>query len=476
MLSLRALESRLSDPAFLPQELQGKRAALLRLLSLFSTRYGGGDGERQVFAAFVPGRIEVLGKHTDYAGGHSLLAVLDRGFLVVASRNDLGRVRMVEDSREFEPVEFPVAADLDPRVGSWSNYPMTAVKRAAANFGTTTLAGMDVAFSSDLAVGSGMSGSSALIIMTFVALAAVNGMADLPAFRENVRDGIDLAMYLACAENGQTFRGLAGGRGVGTFGGSEDHTSILNARAGCLSLYRFAPTFWKADVAWPADWAIAVCFSGVRAEKTKEALEKYNHLSLRARAVVEEWNRATGSACATLREVADQAGARAPAAGDDPLPEATRVLGASVKYPLPAWDLPGRIRQFCLEDRRHIPGAVSALAAGDARAFGEIASVSHQDSARFLANIAPEIDYLARRARELGAWGASGFGAGFGGSAYAVLPAAEAVAFLERWRSAYAARYPERREESWFLVTRPVSGLTELSRDRPCRWVDGIWA
>ena len=133
MLSLRVLESKLGSPEFLPVELRGKRAALLGLLDLFADRFG--DLDRAVFAGFVPGRFEVLGKHTDYAGGHSLLAVLDRGFLVVASRNGLGRVRMVEDSREFEPVEFPVAADLDPRVGSWSNYPMTAVKRAAANLG-----------------------------------------------------------------------------------------------------------------------------------------------------------------------------------------------------------------------------------------------------------------------------------------------------------------------------------------------------
>ena len=353
---------------------------------------------------------------------------------------------------------------------------MTAVKRAAANLGDSGLGGMDVAFSSDLAVGSGMSGSSALIIMTFAALAAVNGLERLPAFRAGIHDGIDLAMYLACVENGQSFRSLVGGRGVGTFGGSEDHTSILNARAGCLSLYRFAPTLWRADIAWPEDWALAVCFSGVRAEKTREALEKYNHLSLRAGAVVEEWNRAMGSTCATLREVADAAADRASAVADDPLPEATRVLGASEKYPRASWDLPGRIRQFWIEDRGHIPDAVRALAAREAPAFGKIASASHDDSRGYLENIAPEIDFLAASARELGAWGASGFGAGFGGSAYALLPAAEAEGFLERWRSAYAARYTARQGEAWFLITRPVGGLTELSRERPGRWVDGLWS
>jgi galactokinase len=475
VIALRALESGFRDLSSLPPELVGKREALLRLLALFAERYGRGQGNWQVFAAFVPGRVELLGKHTDYAGGHSLLAVLDRGYLVLARANDCGRVRIVEDSREFEPVDFPVSPELDPPIGSWGNYPMTAVKRAAANFGTPALRGMDVAFSSDLAVGSGMSGSSALIIMTFAALAAVNRLAERPAFRESIRNGIDLAMYLACAENGRTFRALAGGRGVGTFGGSEDHTSILNARPGCLSLYRFAPTVWRADLAWPDEWSLAVCFSGVRAEKTREALEKYNRLSARAGAVVEEWNRATGSSLATLREVAEAAAGTSEPEADDPLPAATRVLARSIAYPSSTWDLPGRLRQFRIEDRRYIPEAVQAVLAGDGGSFGAVACASHEASRRYLGNIAPEIDFLSSSARELGAWGASGFGAGFGGSAYAVLPSADAPAFLDRWKAAYASRWPARHKEAWFLLTRPVGGLTELSLERPARWVDGLW-
>ena len=46
-------------------------------------------GTQEPFAFFIPGRIEVLGKHTDYAGGRSLLCAMDRGFAVMAlPRND----------------------------------------------------------------------------------------------------------------------------------------------------------------------------------------------------------------------------------------------------------------------------------------------------------------------------------------------------------------------------------------------------
>jgi galactokinase len=477
MIDLGTFAARIRDPAFLPPEIRGKGEALSRLLALFCDRFDtgrSGGGSRRVFSAHVPGRIEVLGKHTDYAGGHGLVAALDRGFMVLAAANDLERVRIVETSREFEALDFPVAADLHSNEGGgWSHYPMTAIRRLASNFANRPLRGMDVAISSDLPVGSGMSGSSAIIILAFAAFAAVNDLRADPRFRLEVKDGIDLAMYLAAVENGQTFRSLVGGVGVGTFGGSEDHTAIVNAKSGCLSLYRFAPTLWKADIPWPDAWALAVCFSGVRAEKTREARDRYNLLSHRARAVVDTWNRETGSRCATLREVVDAAFADSSA--PDPLPEAARILSAGGDYPDDPWDLPGRLLQFRLEDRSHIPAAVGALRAGDGRAFGAVVSESHKASVRYLGNIASEIDVLCEQARDLGAWGASGFGAGFGGSAYAVLPANGAEQFLESWSVGYGKRYPALRDPSWFALSRPAAGVLDLSQDPPARWVDGLW-
>lgn len=455
---------RLAAKGHLPPSLASKRAALEELIR-FHARTFGGSLDQEVFAAFVPGRIEVLGKHTDYAGGHSILAALDRGFLVVASANTNGRVRVAEDHAEFPPLDVRLASDLAPGVEGWGNYVTTAARRLAANFGRHELAGMDCVISSDLAVGSGMSGSSALIILISAALAEVNGLGRHPAFREHIRDGLDLAMYLACVENGQSFRGLEGGRGVGTFGGSEDHTAILNAREGALSRYTFSPTGWVADTPWPSGWGLSVCFSGVRAEKTREAKERYNLLSRRAAAVVEVYNRATGSRVLTLREVAD--------ATD---PAGLRALATSPDHPTDPWDLPGRLEQFRREDRGHLPAAWSALVRRDGPAFGEAVTASHESSRRYLDNIAPEIDDLARLAREEGAWGASGFGAGFGGSAYAVHPAEAGPRFLDRWRDDYAALHPGRMGEAWFCSPRPAAGLTVLSADAPARWVDLLFS
>src|SRR6266705_5107272 len=52
---------------------------------------------------FAPGRIEFLGKHTDYAGGRSLICALERGFCVVATRRPDYRVR-IRDARGGEIV------------------------------------------------------------------------------------------------------------------------------------------------------------------------------------------------------------------------------------------------------------------------------------------------------------------------------------------------------------------------------------
>ncbi|MCK4601139.1 MAG: hypothetical protein KAU28_01650, partial [Phycisphaerae bacterium] len=84
----------------------------------------GVEPSATVRAFFVPGRVEVLGKHTDYAGGRSLLAAAERGFcLVAAPRND-GTGRLF-DVCVNEGADFTIAADLIPAIGHWSNYPMT---------------------------------------------------------------------------------------------------------------------------------------------------------------------------------------------------------------------------------------------------------------------------------------------------------------------------------------------------------------
>jgi galactokinase len=470
-MTIDTLRAQLEDSSSVPREWRGVRGQIPALLDLFKLRYPGPHG-REISLGFVPGRIEVLGRHTDYAGGRSLVCAIDRGFMCVASANRQGIIRIAEDSLEFPPVEFPLEPSISPRVGHWSNYPMTMVKRLIRNFGSTVrLEGVDVAFTSTLPVGSGMSGSSALMMMSFLAIAAVNRLHDAPFFRENIRDGIDLAMYLACAENGQSFRELSGDKGVGTFGGSEDHAAILNGRDGHVSLFRFRPASLEEELRWPREWRMVVAFSGVRAEKTREALDKYNLVARRAALAVKEYNRLFSAKCHTLREVAAHAKSRL---GRRWMDEVEQKLAAGSRFGREL-ALADRLRQFVLEDRRFIPAAVRALRERDLEAFGRNLSASHRASRGCLLNIVPEIDFLHRSALRLGAAGASGFGAGFGGSIVAVLPAADAEEFRVAWERSYAKRHPGPASDASFFPVSPGTGIRLWDADGPARYVEKIF-
>ncbi|CAE8653446.1 unnamed protein product, partial [Polarella glacialis] len=90
-------------------------------------------------AFWVPGRIEVVGKHTDYAGGRSLLCAINRGFCVVTVDRQDTLLRAVslqfESGSEDSVVEVALDPNLEVRSDHWSNYVSTAVRRLSQNFG-----------------------------------------------------------------------------------------------------------------------------------------------------------------------------------------------------------------------------------------------------------------------------------------------------------------------------------------------------
>ena len=106
---------------------------------------------------WVPGRIEVLGKHTDYAGGRSLTCAVERGFAVAFTPRSTPEVRII-DAHDRRHAQFALADNLIPPVGEWINYPMTVARRLARNFpGLAT--GADIAFYSNLPRAAGLSTS-----------------------------------------------------------------------------------------------------------------------------------------------------------------------------------------------------------------------------------------------------------------------------------------------------------------------------
>ena len=81
---------------------------------------------------------------------------------------------------------------------------------------------------------------------------------------------------------------------------------------------------------------------------------------------------------------------------------------------------------------------------GDTTALGGLAQESQDDAERLLRNQTPETSALVAIARRLGAFAASSFGAGFGGSVWALVGKEDAGSFPPRWLSEYRARFPGR--------------------------------
>jgi galactokinase len=413
----------------------------------------GGRGVRDRRRWFVPGRIEVLGKHTDYAGGRSLVCAVERGFAVVVAPRDDGLVRIRDAGRGVD-FERPLSADRTSAGGSgWAVYAETVVRRIARNF-PSARRGADIALVSDLPRAAGLSSSSALIVSLFTALADANRLEELPEYAANIRAPEDLAGYLGCVENGYAFGTLAGEEGVGTFGGSEDHTAILCGQAGRLSVYSYCPVRSEGTVPVPADWTFVVASSGVASDKTGAVRERYNRASLSSRAILELWNRATGRSDPTLGAAATRV---------EDAPDRIRDVVRYVRHAdFSTERLLERFDHFFEESERLVPAAAEAFGREDAESLSRIVDRSQERAENLLGNQIPETITLARAARHLGAIAASAFGGGFGGSVWALVPSARADVFRADWRADYRRRFPASGERSEFFVTGAGPGRTAV--------------
>lgn len=395
---------------------------------------------------FVPGRIEVLGKHTDYAGGRSLLAAVDTGHTITAAaRTD--RVLRVRSEVADGTVEIDLdrAGTLEEPAGHWGGYVRTVAQRLDANF-PGRLRGAEITITSTLPLAAGMSSSSALVVGLALALIDLAGIAADPAFTDEITTPEQLGEYFGTIENGQSFGALAGDRGVGTFGGSEDHTAMLCGAPDALVQYSFCPVRHERTVALGPELALVVAVSGVEAAKTGAARDAYNRVSLAVTEILRRWREDTGRPDPTLADVI----ASGPAAV-----ARLRELIAEDDY------LPGRLEQFLAESERLVPAAAVALEEGDLEELGRLVDESQVGAEHGLRNQVPETITLQREARALGAHAASAFGAGFGGSVWALVPTADAEDFGARWLEAYRAAHPERTGAS-VAITRPGGGARRL--------------
>jgi galactokinase len=410
-----------------PGEIEPKAALFDLALSHADPEHGG-----PLHAWWVPGRLEVFGKHTDYAGGRTLVCAVPRGFAVLARPRADGTVRVV-DARRGQDVALVPAISAPPYSG-WRHYVEVVARRFARNFPGAAL-GADIVIASDLPSASGMSSSSALLIAIASVLTRVGALDRRPEWQANITGPRDVAGYYACIENGLSFGSLAGDAGVGTHGGSEDHAAILTGVPGHVAAFAFVPMRPLAIVVVPERWRFVLTPCGVPAQKAGTAREAYNRLAAGTRVLLDLWNTDSSDTAPSLA-AALSAGSDAGEKTVVTSPAAVAHLRALVRRSsIPGWPhdaLERRLDHFIREDAR-IAEALDAFRQADGAGLGALAEGSQADAETLLGNQIPQTRALARTARERGAFAACSFGAGFGGSLWALVEHDRAGAFADEW-------------------------------------------
>ena len=345
----------------------------------------------------VPGRVEVLGKHTDYAGGSVLVGAIDRAITARARRVAGPPASLTATTDGGDPVTLRAGVDPGLEPGHWGRYLQTVLDRLTLNFGVGTATHLSI--SSDLPPASGMSSSSALVCATALALASLNGWDADPRWIESMPDRLSLAGYLAAVEGGRAWRDLPGTSGVGTRGGSEDHTGMLCGAQDRLLLADFDPMCITRTISFPSQWALIVGVTGVLAHKTGAALEDYNRGPNTVQAVLARWNEATGRTDASLAGavrhlIGDATGEQA--AGDPALKDLLRLCDPGYERQ--------RIEQFLVESLVLVPDGARLIDAADP-GMGEVLERSQELADRGLRNQVPQTRLMVSLAREAGAIG-----------------------------------------------------------------------
>lgn len=191
----------------------------------------------------APGRVNLIGEHTDYNDGFVFPMALDFQILTAAGKRQDQLVRIY--SMDYQKmVEFhldqPISYDTEER---WSNYPRGIIAMLMEK--GIRLAGMDLVFSGDIPQGSGLSSSAALEVSIALTLQALNGFS---------MNGPELARLCQRAEN--TFVGMNCGimDQFISMMGRKGHALFLD----CRTLeYRHIPLELE-------DYRILICHSGVK--------------------------------------------------------------------------------------------------------------------------------------------------------------------------------------------------------------------
>ena len=369
----------------------------------------------KILAVRAPGRVNLIGEHTDYSNLPVMPIAIDRSTIIVATARDDSFVELHNIDPNFPARQFHLEERIPPfATGDWANYVKAGFQGVIDHFAKRgiaigTMRGATMIVDGQVPPAAGLSSSAALTVSSALALMAVNGLS---------QDALETAQMVARSE-----------WYVGTMAGGMDQAASMLGQRDHALLIHFDP-LRVTPVPMPAGAAIVVADSLEVADKAGKVRDEYN------RRVAE---------CATAAKIL------AKLYGIDDV----EVFGDIVKR-LPGWPstalletLAQRIDVQSAEFRRarhvlteteRVESAAEALAAGRLDEMGALMNASHQSLRDDFDVSTPGLDAMVACMREAGALGARLTGAGFGGCIIALVPETDAPRVLAAIEKNYYAK------------------------------------
>lgn len=380
----------------------------LKAKQAFVAAYGPGE----VYAFRAPGRVNLIGEHTDYNHGFVLPVALDKDILLLARPRSDSKVHLRNLEAEYPPVSFIISPDIPTRPpGDWSNYARGAAQQLARHLGRSLL-GLDGLVYGQPPYGVprkvGLSSSSSLTVVVALALAHLNGWQP---------EGMALARLSSEAEWYVGTRGGIMDQFIALLG-QRDHALFLDCRPDAEGHYT------TAHIPLPRDYRLLIADSGVHHQKARQGA--YNQRVASCRAGVETL-RPDYPGITHLRDVQGVAWDELA----EKLPEKT-TLKELHEQGMDLGDLPGldpnqpfKVRARCRHvwtENQRVEAARAALSAGDVTTLGHLLDAAHASARDDYEISCPELEVLVQAARQVdGVLGARLTGAGLGGCIVAVV-------------------------------------------------------
>lgn len=365
-----------------------------KLLSKFYELYGS---EGDVRTYFAPGRVNLIGEHTDYNGGHVFPCALTLGTYGVARKRNDGKLRFYSMNFEEMGVLEADISELRPEdAAGWTNYPKGMIW-ALKEKGYSIDKGMDMLLFGDIPNASGLSSSASVEVLTGVVLSdlfelsvSMTEIALTGQFSENRFNGVNCGIMDQFA--------IAMGK--------KDHAIFLDTSD---LTYEYAPLILK-------DEKIIIACSN---KKRGLGDSKYNERRQECETALQE-----------LQQVVQI----------HSLGELTEELFEKYQWAIKDETRQRRAKHAVYENQRTIR-AVEALKNNNLELFGKLLNASHASLRDDYEVTGVELDTLAEEAWKVeGVLGSRMTGAGFGGCTVSIVKNAMVDSFIQQVGQAYESR------------------------------------